>query len=141
MPIPDQVYVFDMFDEVWVAFRGTQMCSIDAFIKDVTTDMHCVLKQTSYLPADCLVHTGFDESYVSVRNDIHDMIEGETNIRLIGHSLGGALATLLAADISQLNPILRTFGSPCVGNDSFVEFVNDALSDSKRFTIHLDPGL
>ena len=68
------------------------------------------------------------------------MLEGDTNLRLIGHSLGGALATLLAADIAELDPILRTYGCPCVGNKSFVDFVNDAITDSKRYTIHLDPG-
>ena len=94
-----QVYVFDIFDEIWVAFRGTQVTSIDAFIKDVTTDINCALTKTDYLPQNCMVHTGFDKSYQSVREEVLEELENEYSIRLIGHSLGGALATLLAGDI------------------------------------------
>ena len=46
-----------------------------------------------------MVHTGFDESYRSVRDEVLEELENEFSIRLIGHSLGGALATLLAGDI------------------------------------------
>lgn len=70
-------------------------------------------------------------------------------IRAIGHSLGGALATIMALDIiwnvswigeMRENVLVRTFGSPCVGNDHFVGLYNEQVIDSNRYFIRLDPG-
>jgi len=49
-----------------------------------------------------------------------------------GHSLGGAIATLAAAELAKsgYNVDLITFGSPRVGNNLFAEYVNDLVSSS-----------
>jgi predicted lipase len=49
---------------------------------------------------------------------------------VIGHSLGAALATLVAAAIPGSN--LCTFASPRVGNSAFVKFSNATAKQSIR---------
>ena len=72
-----------------------------------------------------------------------------SKLQIIGHSLGGALATIMALDIIwnvswvakiRENVLVRTFGCPCVGNAYFVGFFNEQVIDSNRYFITLDPG-
>jgi len=136
-------------------------------------------QNTNYFPnesmGDVRIHTGFNESecvvyhhqlchirnisfkgYLSVREELHEILNKNymkklefRKIRTIGHSLGGALATIMALDIiwniswigeMRENVLVRTFGSPCVGNDHFVGLYNDQVVDSNRYFITLDPG-
>ena len=130
-----------------------KVTSLEAFLTDISTDINCELTSTTFLPENCLVHSGFMNSYTSVRERLLKHITsdklrligkflstGISLVKFLGHSLGGALATLLAGDIFEHQPILRTFGCPCVGNDSFTSFIDARIADSKRFTIKLDPG-
>ena len=94
------------------------------------------------------------KGYLSVRDDLLEILNRKFNdrhskIRLVGHSLGGALATIMALDITyNLDWVgemrecvsVRTFGSPCVGNAHFVCLFNDCVEDSNRYFITLDPG-
>ena len=77
----------------------------------------------------------------------------KSTIRIIGHSLGGALATIMSLDMiwnvpfdERMNFVqkekiaVRTFGSPCVGNAHFVGLFNEQVIDSNRYFITLDPG-
>jgi hypothetical protein len=146
-----QVYVFEIFDEIWVCFRGTTIRdTVEAFRKDLNTDLNFKQSGSEYLPEDNRVHTGFNESYLSVREKVWKEVEcriafiGEKPIRIIGHSLGAALATLMAIDIRSNRKLkktvsLRTFGSPCVGNPSFVQHFSKFIKDSKRYAIYMDP--
>ena len=81
------------------------------------------------------------------------VLEGERPLRIIGHSLGGALASLAALDFYlNFKPVgtslesmtVRTYGCPCVGNKSFVDLYNESIkgqgskdehrSDGSKFT-------
>lgn len=118
-----QVHVFRIFDEIWITFRGTNMKDIGSLRKDMKTDLNFSQRHPSYLPESHQAHRGFDESkprfivnfsqdkhtllgYMSVRDELRTEIdaifafEGERRLRIIGHSLGGALATLAALDLS-----------------------------------------
>ena len=64
-------------------------------------------QRPTYLPESCLVHAGFNASYMSLREQLWvEIMERcskrgkmrSTPIRFIGHSLGGALATLASFD-------------------------------------------
>ena len=55
-------------------------------------------------------------------------LSAHKQLYLTGHSLGGALATLCAADLAAntkfTSPSVYTFGSPRVGNPTFAGFFN-----------------
>ena len=159
-----------------IIYRGTQVHNIEALKKDILTDMKIEQQNTNYFPEDVKIHTGFNESkfvtyrhhlchicnisyvafkgYLSVRDELLEILNQKYNdhhskIRIIGHSLGGALATIMALDIIwnvkwvakiRENVLVRTFGCPCVGNAYFVGFFNEQVIDSNRYFITLDPG-
>ena len=94
-----------------------------------------------------MVHSGFKEAYLSVRQPLMEMIEvagggqkkmEDENWRILctGHSLGGALATLLCQDISRQYPQNRVsmynFGAPRVGNSAFMQQYHRDNRDSFR---------
>lgn len=77
-----------------------------------------------------------------------DSSEDLITIRCIGHSLGGALAMINAADLSRflrrkwnnnVHIACCTFGSPAAGNRSFANYFNENVPDSTRVTVHDDP--
>jgi len=149
-----QVYIFQVFDEIWISFRGTQLGNLESIKKDLLTDLKFKQRQAAYLTEESRVHTGFDASYMSVRKELWTeieqrfVLEGERPLRIIGHSLGGALASLAALDFYlNFKPVgtslesmtVRTFGCPCVGNQPFVDLYNESIKDSKRYVIYMDP--
>ena len=69
------------------------------------------------------------------------LLEAKT-VTVCGHSLGAALATLLALDVatntSCHDPACYTFASPRVGDHAFVQAFNAAVSNNHRFANRLD---
>lgn len=96
-----------------IAFRGTQANSF----KDIAADAK--FKPREWRGAG-QVHAGFWESLAEILPAIESWLDAVRPARLVvvGHSLGAAHATLLAA----LRPeaALVTFGSPRVGDETFV---------------------
>jgi len=84
-----------------------------------------------------LVHSGFLESYMSVREQTMAAVARELQkdykpLYITGHSLGGALACLAAHDITANYDLpgeitLYTYGSPIVGNGSFARLLNSKV--------------
>lgn len=78
---------------------------------------------------DILVHSGFNDLYVSMRNKLIDIVSYlykscEINkVIMTGHSLGASMALLASYDISKIlgsnNIILYTIGCPRTGNENF----------------------
>jgi hypothetical protein len=87
------------------------------------------------------VHYGFLNAYMPVRNQILQTIKELTSqkpkeIHITGHSLGGALATLCAADIRKTLKLpvrMYNYGSPRVGNKKFKKLYNKLVPDTFRF--------
>eukprot|EP00735_Rhodelphis_limneticus_P000913 TRINITY_DN1144_c0_g1::TRINITY_DN1144_c0_g1_i1::g.17216::m.17216 TRINITY_DN1144_c0_g1::TRINITY_DN1144_c0_g1_i1::g.17216 ORF type:complete len:287 (+),score=77.73,sp/P19515/LIP_RHIMI/32.71/2e-30,Lipase_3/PF01764.20/1.5e-32,DUF2974/PF11187.3/5.9e-06,Abhydrolase_6/PF12697.2/2.1e-05,PGAP1/PF07819.8/3.6e-05,Abhydrolase_5/PF12695.2/3.5e-05,Thioesterase/PF00975.15/0.00011,Abhydrolase_3/PF07859.8/0.0046,AXE1/PF05448.7/0.015,Abhydrolase_1/PF00561.15/0.015,Abhydrolase_8/PF06259.7/36,Abhydrolase_8/PF06259. len=79
---------------------------------------------------DAMVHKGFLEAYQSIEAKMYsalDGIWGPKRIIVVGHSLGGALATLAAVDLHQRGyfvEALYTFGCPRVGNYEFTQYMS-----------------
>ena len=136
-----------------ISFRGTEGNSI----KDWVTDAMCA--RTDHQLGD--VHYGFNLAYKKVSDAIisyvdhlkySDILDNKNLIKIdekpsidvyiCGHSLGGALATLCAADfIASSKPIagVFTYGSPRVGDRSFAQIYNYDLKDrTYRFVNHKD---
>ncbi|KAJ2861399.1 hypothetical protein FB639_005510 [Coemansia asiatica] len=82
------------------------------------------------------VHRGFLRGYLDARDQVMDNLRAlaqrypDYNIAIVGHSLGGARATLALLDISiempELVPRLGLYtqGQPRVGNKSFADAIN-----------------
>lgn len=98
-------------------------------------------------PGEAWVHSGFLSAYDSVRGAVLGLVdvalageESEWTVLLTGHSLGGALATLCAYDLSHRSWGTRTrprlqmynYGSPRVGNKDFAEAYNEKVPDTWR---------
>lgn len=129
--------------QVVVSFRGTQSIRNWVANVDITTDDCDDLPVSS--DSDCKIHSGFNEAYNQVKESMFTFIANASstypNYTLVvtGHSLGGAVGTIAAANLrAQGYPCdLYTFGSPRVGNEDFVNFVNDQEGSEFRVT-HLD---
>ena len=89
------------------------------------------------------MHRGFTRAYLSVRDRIHTHVQNSiqnssaTTYRLVGHSLGGAIATLCAVDLQynfspQISVEAYSFGSPRVGNREFVDSYNRRVPNTWR---------
>ncbi|KAH6820917.1 putative triglyceride lipase [Perilla frutescens var. hirtella] len=144
-----------------IAFRGTEQTKW----KDLVTDL--MLVPAGLNPEriggdfknEVQVHSGFLSAYDSVRTRLITLIKQATghrgdsvellptwNIYVTGHSLGGALATLMALELSSsqlaqcgaISVTMYNFGSPRVGNRRFAEIYNEKVKDSWRLVNHRD---
>ncbi|HZC54273.1 MAG TPA: lipase family protein [Mycobacterium sp.] len=65
-----------------------------------------------------------------------------TSVTICGHSLGGALATLLALDVATNTvfkaPAVYTYGSPRTGDSLFASTYDQVVTDSYRIANRLD---
>lgn len=122
-----------------IAFGGTdssQNVKTDVRVTDTNPDfLESVSKKLR-------VHTGFSRAYLSVRDTIFDATEqADHKLTVTGHSLGGALATLAALDLSLRGYTVScyTYGAPQVGDQLFVEAFNSKVFQSVRVVNGLDP--
>ncbi|XP_068332767.1 uncharacterized protein [Pyrus communis] len=144
-----------------IAFRGTEQSRW----KDLRTDL--MVAPTGLNPEriggdfkqEVQVHSGFLRAYDSVRirivslmklaigyfDDIAEPLD-KWHVYITGHSLGGALSTLLALELSSsqlakrglISVTMYNFGSPRVGNKVFAEIYNEKVKDSWRVVNHRD---
>ncbi|KAG4909771.1 hypothetical protein JHK87_055887 [Glycine soja] len=144
-----------------VAFRGTEQTQW----KDLRTDLMLVPAGLNPeriggdFKQEIQVHSGFLSAYDSVRTRIISLIRlaigyvddhseslHKWHVYVTGHSLGGALATLLALELSSnqlakrgaISITMYNFGSPRVGNKRFAEVYNERVKDSWRVVNHRD---
>jgi hypothetical protein len=92
------------------------------------------------------VHSGFNEAvdaiYPQVRLAVLNAVRKYPSYKLVstGHSLGGAMATLLAFKVAQEGIIrwenikIITFGQPRVGNKAFADYLNSKPLSIARVT-------
>ncbi|MEO7256100.1 MAG: lipase family protein [Casimicrobium sp.] len=112
--------------EVLVAHRGTDVAA------DWCTDANFGVRGG---PTGSSVHAGFMETWSSFSHELDTFLRGRNPsiVHCVGHSLGGALATLTAAYCRQRGigqPELYTFGSPRVGLTRFAFDLSDRLGSS-----------
>jgi triacylglycerol lipase len=118
-------YVAESADRIVIAFRGTD--SKADWVSDA------VARQIDYkfAPLAGQTHCGFTRIYSSARKQILAILKSLSpakKLAITGHSLGGALATLCAADKAVYSriqsPETYTFGSPRVGDPTFASVFN-----------------
>lgn len=134
-------------DEVVIAFRGTKSAA------DLLTDSYVLnwnLVKDRFLGQETGgVHVGFNKTFESYRQELGEQVlksiqGGQRNIKIVGHSLGGAQANLMALYLSQMaslngynvNIKLVTFNAPRVGSENFANKLNEAIGEENiaRFT-------
>ncbi|VUD52214.1 hypothetical protein TDB9533_01585 [Thalassocella blandensis] len=116
-----------------IAIKGT------ASLYDALTDLNAGVRHChSGFP----VHQGFFYAFQSILHDLRKFVsslDGVTTIHCVGHSLGGALATL-AADWLKLNAgaavKLYTFGSPRVGLQMFASACTSNLKPNNVYRVY-----
>jgi hypothetical protein len=124
---------------ILVCIRGTQTP------RDWLANLTVIPTPFSLAPEFGLVHLGFERMHRSVRSSILQGLAGvsaDTRITVLGHSLGGAMGTLAAADLKRNDGRARvdvsTFGAPRVGKFVFRRGFNRAIPDCFRVTNQFD---
>ena len=114
---------------LYVCFRGTDS------ILDICTDVAILMKDS--------VHTGFFDRFNYLKDEIAESIIEKQTVVFTGHSLGGAVATIAGHYFSGIYPTVDihvcTFGSPKVGNQTFVAEFNARVQHKTRIYIDDDP--
>jgi len=101
-----------------IVFRGTQ------YLADWLSNANILYSRSS---KGYRVHDGFNQAFLSMLPTIRKFVSGlpiGTEVHCVGHSLGGALATIAGewvANNSSLKPRVYTFGSPRVGFTDFAQ--------------------
>ena len=113
-----QAYVMSDSKDVLIACRGTEPTAIN----DVLADLK-MFPVKHHIAGR--VHRGFYAEYDKVIPDIKEALKkhdkkGNKTVWVTGHSLGGAMAVLVAAEL-QPSGGLHTFGQPRVGNKAFLK--------------------
>jgi hypothetical protein len=127
-------------DEFIVSIRGTQ--TPQEWVKNFTA----VPNPWSEVPGFGFVHLGFEQLWRRVRTSVFQGLRGVptgARITVVGHSLGGAMATLGAADIKRnlgkdVNVDLWTVGCPRVGLMRFRNNFNKLIPEAFRVVNHGD---
>ena len=127
-----RAFVASTDDTTFVVFRGTDN------VNNWLSNLEVVSKHRPY----GWVHLGFFNAFMQVQTQLIQTIQqlGKKRIVTTGHSLGGALATIFAAEYGDTLPIrlIQTYGQPRVGIGSdftkalngrfgmrFIRFVNE----------------
>lgn len=124
-------------DELFLIFRGTTTANKKA---DFLTDGRIGITNSS---AGLPVHIGFNHCFTSMLPDIRTFFKDHANssktVHCIGHSLGGAIASL-AADWVGRNTMhtakLYTFGAPRVGTDWFVKSTTTTVGSERMHRVY-----
>lgn len=101
-----------------LAFRGTEFDEL----RDIVTDLR--VKPTAY--GSGTAHSGFVAAVTGALEAIHAGLPSAP-IWIVGHSLGGALAQVLAATLEHPMAAVVSFGSPRVGDPAFGQGLADLL--------------
>ncbi|MBL4762059.1 MAG: lipase family protein [Gammaproteobacteria bacterium] len=113
-------------DYLVLGFRGTEATSI----KDIKADAKA---KTTASETGGKIHSGFKEAYEKVSFDIQKALNKEEfrdkSLFITGHSLGGALATIAAKNLSHKAGLAGcyTFGSPRVGDADWIEDIKTPI--------------
>jgi triacylglycerol lipase len=122
-------FVAERQGRMYLILRGTQTAK--EWIRNFSISLR------PYLIADHgMVHEGFMQMYDEIRGAIIETLSSTSNhmkLYVGGHSLGAALATLALPDIESKTRCrvraLYTFGSPRVGDVTFVRAFNESYHD------------
>lgn len=132
-------------DILFVTYRSTSAKTKKEYTKNVITDLDGAMVEADWISSDgVFVHRGFDSEYDRFRETMLEIINDKNPSKIIvsGHSLGSALATLSALDLSMnhgYDVSLVSMGGPRVGNKEYRELMDNYVKDNYRIYIPQDP--
>lgn len=113
-----QAHVVWNKDEFVLCFRGTEPTELS----DVLADLNAWPDRAE---VGGLVHNGFQNELEKLWPQLEKLIDRHTQAPIkffiTGHSLGGAMATIAASRCKDSVTALFTYGSPRVGNRTFID--------------------
>lgn len=134
--------------DIVIAIRGTEG------IQEWIHDAQFLPKPCPFMAAAGHTEDGFTDMYQSMRIGLDpasstlvqslpklEFPRPITSLTICGHSLGGALATLLALDVAvntSFTPAVYTYASPRTGDPQFVSIYNHAVPNTVRIANRLD---
>jgi triacylglycerol lipase len=132
-------------NDIYVAVRGTEG------VWEWLQDFKFLPKPFNNVPGGCFAEDGFTDMYQSFSfaaspsttfmADLKKLIPANASVTVSGHSLGSALATLLAFDMAVNTSTkvgLYTLASPRVGDLTFERLFNHVVNNAYRVTNRLD---
>ncbi|RKO87428.1 Alpha/Beta hydrolase protein [Blyttiomyces helicus] len=140
-----------------VAYRGTlsaqnALVDIDSLFK---SQPDSTFSSNLSPPANAFVHSGFQNAYSASANDVIDTINkilsqdqfSNYEIHVVGHSMGGAIASIATLDIVATfpNSVVKTYtyGQPRTGNKIWSDWYNSlpivTSGNVYRITHNIDP--
>ena len=132
-------------DILFVTYRSTSAKTKKEYTKNVITDLDGAMVEADWISSEgVFVHRGFDSEYDRFRDIMLEIINDKNPSKIIvsGHSLGSALATLSALDLSMnhgYDVSLVSMGGPRVGNKEYRELMDNYVKDNYRIYIPQDP--
>lgn len=119
----------------FIVLRGTELNG------DKLTDLNTGTSRSS---TGWSVHDGFNETFQSLKHDLNPFIaqmqqQNIGSVHCIGHSLGGALVSLVAEylqAVTRYQPYVYTFGAPRVGLSPFANHLMQEISPQKLFRVY-----
>jgi triacylglycerol lipase len=132
-----QFYTIVFEDKLVFVFRGSSSA------QDFIIDTNIFMSSMQEIGNNAMVHSGFYSQFNTIKYEVLSSVftfvrkHSRSHIVFVGHSLGGALATLCAATTKALlnDKVIvtcETFGSPRVGNSTFVRFFISKIEHSIR---------
>ena len=134
--------------DVVIAIRGTE-----GWLEWIH-DAQFLLVPCTFMPSAGNAEDGFTDMYNSLRTGVdasaltvtqalqkNPFKRPVTSLTICGHSLGGALVTLLALDVSvntNFTPSVYTYASRRTGDPQFVRTYNHCVPDTTRIANRLD---
>ena len=131
--------------DIFIAIRGTEG------VWEWVQDFKFLPRPFPNVPGAGLTEDGFTDMYLSFSllpdpsttflKDVAALLPANANITITGHSLGAALATLLAMDMAvntKLAVGLYTLASPRVGDLTFHNVFNHVVPNAYRIANRLD---
>ena len=108
-----QCYIMESKDKVVIAVRGTEVSCTD----DIFSDLKFITRKSNTKGG---VHVGFFDDANEIWSAINDYIANPSRsskkLWICGHSLGGAIACILASRLPFKTAACYTYGCPRVGN-------------------------
>lgn len=127
-------YIIESDTTIIITFRGTQT------EREWLADFDIQTIKFPYVSKECFIHEGIFKIYQSCRDTIltHlNKLSPEKEVLITGHSLGGALSTLLTLDSIHSTKFTNiqhcSFASPKVGDIHFKKLFHNTVTSSLRF--------